>query len=159
MNLLKVSESVYKIVNGQKTDRLFWGVTDNQGLVQLSLGTGMYQVEIDGIYNGLNYSTQPFNVYENISTSYEFKLAKTNLHLQNKYYQDLKNQPFTLYKYATDVNNNMIAGAEIGVFSTGYNGYADIYLPGGSYVPLKNSRYESDFSGFSSRIRNTMTFT
>lgn len=126
--------SLYKFVNNQRTDRLFWGNTDNKGVVELPLDSGHYQIVIDGIYSGQNYTTSPFFVSEGLTTSIEYTLAHTHLHLQNKLYQDLRNQPFTLYNYATDVYNNLLGGAEIGVFSTGYNGYADLNLPGGSYI-------------------------
>ncbi len=132
--IVNLRVTIYKFADDQKQSQSFWAITDGNGLIELPLISGNYLAEIEGFYGSLKYTTQTFYVSDDSSNYLEYILSKVRIYLQNSANQNYKNQVFTVYRYYYDSQGNLKTGEEIGSFSTGYQGYGEIFLPPGQYI-------------------------
>ena len=115
----------YRYDDGKIGQKILEKATDENGEVETILSTGNYVLEIDGIYKGLNYITEPIFINEDLTQNYEYILSKARIIIKNENNQDIKNALFYIYHDNKE---------EIGKFSTGSLGFFDIYLPPGKYI-------------------------
>ena len=125
--------SIYKYTNS-KQGKVFSGTTDSNGEVIAALPSASYIADIDTAISGQKYQSKVFYVQDLYGTTYEYVVSMVRIYLQDNKFNNLTNQKFYLYNFATDANGNIITGKEIGNYTTNNLGYYDINLLAGRYI-------------------------
>lgn len=112
------------------SDKVFEARTNLNGAVEAYLDPGNYYVKIEGVYYGTKAYTTSMYIDLSQSSTQEYVLSTLRLYLDNRG-TSVTNQTFTVYEVASD---NQSTGNLIGTFTTGSNGYSDIFLPPGKYI-------------------------
>jgi len=125
--------------------KVYAGNTDSRGYVKTSaLNSGNFYAVTDSPYKNVKYQS-PLFYYNDGSNDedddfdfefqrYDFVLSRARITLKDESDKLLKQEVFTIYKYAVDANGKTKAGSEITTQITNSSAYAEIDLPDGKYL-------------------------
>ena len=130
----------YVTIYNSNNVRILQTLTSQDGVMAIDLTPGYYNIQIEGIYHGLDYNLKNFYISNQNNNEIDYILSSAIIHFQNQAGSEVDNVVFSLYNYSYAGPNVISTGDKIGTFSTGSLGYFKIYMPAGEYVVENNKK-------------------